>query len=770
MMKHLRSHQLSIGSMMALLVLIWQIATPLTTQAATFVWDSNTGTLQVQDGAGTWTSAGTTWWNPAGAGSNVAITSGDIGFFGAGGVGGAITLSGNQSLLGMIFGQTTTTGYSFTAGSATTLTLAGSGVTVLAGAQPVTIGDANLSLVLGAAQSWANRSTNALTIGGAVDNGGFGLTLGAPAGLPGTGSYTLNGALTGAGGLTLSGPGTTTITAASGYTGATLISNGSTLALSGAAGAITGTSGITLQRGTLAVTNAVGEHGVDRINNAAGITSYGGTISWSNPSGDNTANWAETLGVLSLQKGNTVVIAPNAVNGARTQSLTLGTGSLTHAAANTSTIAFAGATLGATTNRIFVTGASATAANQIIGPWATFGASAAAQTDYAIYNATTGIQARAVAASAETTWTTAGNTYTMGAAQTLTATRTINSIRNSGGALTLGLGASTFNLATFGILNGGTGALTVSTTGTGGVTTPTTGDNTLFLIAGNNAITVSAPIINNAAATPAVHVVKAGGSNVTLSGANTYTGVTTVNSGILVSGAGVAINFNGGAASSWLGSSDATAGNLVLNGGTLRYAGPTGGTTNRLFTLGEAGGTIENSAASNGTLAFTGTGAIVAAGTGDRTLTLNANGTGGFTFAPQIVDPSSGTTSLVINSTNSGAITLSNTSNNFTGGITIQARTLITTVAGGLGSNVVSFGTGTSPLLSLRNNTSMTFTGSLNVGDNSGTLQFGGTSNTDTKNHSFGAITIGSANLSFTQTGANSNRAHSLTSTGAVPH
>jgi autotransporter-associated beta strand protein len=746
----------------------WQIGQPL--QAATYLWDSNTGTVGVQDGAGTWTNIGTTWINPA-TGLNLAITSADVGFFGAGGTGGAITVSGNQSLLGMIFGQTTATGYSLTAGSPTTLTLGASGITVLQGAQPVTIGDANLSLVLGAAQTWTNRSTGALTLGGGIDNGGFGLTLNGVAGLTGLGQYSLNGVLSGAGGLTLGRNASATVTSNSAYAGATVIGNSSTLTVSGATGRISGTSGLTLNGGNLTMLSATAEQAVDRVN-AAAITSNGGTITWTNPSGD-AAAWAETLGVLSLAKGQTNIVTTNAVSG--TQSLTLGTGSLTRPGASTGTVAFAGTTLGATTNRMFITGQAATAANVIIGPWATFGSTAAAQTDYAIYNATTGIQTRNVANSAETTWTNSANTYTTtGTAVVLTATRTPGSLRYNAGAGSVTIGSATvtaFNLATYGVLNGGTGALTIANGAgnTGGLTTPTGGDNTLYLIGGNNTINVTAAIIDNGTA---VNVVKAGNSTVTLgNSANTYTGITTINSGALTSNATIT-TFNGGA-NGWLGASSAAATNLVLNGGTLRYAGATGGSTDRLFTLGEAGGTIENSAASNGTLTFAGPGSIVAAGTGDRTLTLNSTGTGTFTFSPVIVNPTTGTTSVVINSTNTGPVVLlPAAANTFTGGITINARQLQVQTANGWGGNVISFGTGTNPQLDLRSNAAVNFatgfTNGLNFGNNTGIVSLSAVSASNAVTHTIGSVSIGSGTFQFNRgSNLNTNNTSSLT-TGAV--
>jgi len=249
--------------------------------------------------------------------------------------------------------------------------------------------------------------------------------------------------------LTKTGAGTQTLTGNNTYTGETYV-NAGTLTLSGAAGALTGTTGLTLNGGAFTLTNVAGESAVNRVNNSAGITTNGGTITWTNSSGDNTANWAETLGALSLTTGQTNIVSTNAVNAARTQVLTLGSGSLIHPASNTSAITFSGTSLGTgTVNNIVITGEAGTAANEIIGPWATYGTSAAAQTDYAAYNITggvtntRGIQGAAIAATAQSGWSTDYTTGTgtlnntlanangSAAEGRLTASRNINSLRNT---------------------------------------------------------------------------------------------------------------------------------------------------------------------------------------------------------------------------------------------------------------------------------------------------------------------------------------------------
>ena len=90
-MTTLRKLRRSIGFALTALLLVWQIQQPLA--GATLIWDADTLTAGAQDGAGTWSLGGTTFWNGT---TNVATTSdlfGDIAQFGNGGAGGIALLT-----------------------------------------------------------------------------------------------------------------------------------------------------------------------------------------------------------------------------------------------------------------------------------------------------------------------------------------------------------------------------------------------------------------------------------------------------------------------------------------------------------------------------------------------------------------------------------------------------------------------------------------------------------------------------------------------------
>lgn len=161
----------------------------------------------------------------------------------------------------------------------------------------------------------------------------------------------------------------------------------------------------------------------------------------------------------------------------------------------------------------------------------------------------------------------------------------------SGAAMTLAnnnaLRIANFTFVGSHSLNMGTGAVSV-------------GPNTAIMTVLSNTLTIGGVISGNK------NVGNGGAGTFVLGNANTYTGVTYVGGHMVVGSIA-----NAGVASS-IGSGTSAAGNLVLNRGTLDYTGA-GATTDRLFTVGNGGGTI----ASNGTgsLVFENTGAIVSTDT-----------------------------------------------------------------------------------------------------------------------------------------------------------
>ncbi|MEI9898645.1 MAG: autotransporter-associated beta strand repeat-containing protein [Chthoniobacter sp.] len=351
-----------------------------------------------------------------------------------------------------------------------------------------------------------------------------------------------------------------------GFAGSVAIDNGMTVNLSGTAGtALSTLSGLTLNGGALTMTNTNSATGaLDRVSDTAPIDSNGGTITYANTAGASNS-YAETLGVVTLNSGRLNIISTTPTTAPATETLTLS--GLVRPAGSTAVLAIGGSGVGANAqNRILVTGLSATPAGQVVGPWATFG-SATAQTDYLVYDATDGFKGAAIAASTEDQWNTPANAYTANAATTLTARRTITALRYTGaaGSLTLASGA---NLETYGLLNGGTGALTVQP-GTGGALTTPTGGGSLYFMTGNaQGIVVNAPITDNGGAVKVVHT---GTSTLTLaSAANSFSGGVVLNSGTLSIGsdavlgnASGGVTFDGSAALTFTASSTLAATRMI---------------------------------------------------------------------------------------------------------------------------------------------------------------------------------------------------------------
>ncbi|NBW87553.1 MAG: hypothetical protein EBR23_12210, partial [Planctomycetia bacterium] len=317
----------------------------------------------------------------------------------------------------------------------------------------------------------------------------------------------------------------------------------------------------------------------------------------------------------------------------------------------------------------------------IIGPWATIGTAANAQTDYAVY-ASGQVVGAGMTASTETAWTTAANAYFQTASNTLTATRTITALRSAGNNINVTLGQ--FNLETYGLLQADTNAQFFTVTGGAGVLRqPGTAPASMYLNAGRERMLISANIQDN---TGALTLVKTGSSALTLSGLNTYTGGVTVDQG----------NLNLAATNSVFTTALGTGTVTMSSGGIDATTGVLAGTGTTLFNNITNNTLVINgdfAANSNGTSnLYFGTGAVSLGTTPgiSRQITVS---NGMFTLGGVV---SNGTTVNSLSKAGGGTLVL-NGANTYTGDTVILAGTLQmgTNPVGSLGSITSSaIGTG----------------------------------------------------------------------------
>ena len=243
--------------------------------AATITWDADGTTSGVSDGAGAWLGVNQ-WWDGT---TNVSWASGDDAVFGVGGTGGAVTLSAPTTAGSLTFDAFSGT---YTLGTANqALTLGSGGLTMNAGAGAVTLVS---PVTLGAAQIWTNDSASLFTTSAATTNAGHLLTV------TGSGNASL-AAISGVGGLAKSGSGTLTLTAINSFTGGTTVQAGTLSLGNGAANGVI--------RGSLAIAP-----GARVIASANGWSlGYGGTRAGATYSGTSVTAITIDGGTLEFTNG-----------------------------------------------------------------------------------------------------------------------------------------------------------------------------------------------------------------------------------------------------------------------------------------------------------------------------------------------------------------------------------------------------------------------------------------------------------------------------------
>jgi fibronectin-binding autotransporter adhesin len=238
------------------------------------------------------------------------------------------------------------------------------------------------------------------------------------------------------------------------------------------------------------------------------------------------------------------------------------------------------------------------------------------------------------------------------------------------------------------------------------------GAQTLTLSSGNSA----AGIAYAGNITGTGNLVKNGAQIQRLSGCNSsYTGSTTINSGFL----SVDCLTNGGSSSA-IGASSSVASNLVIGGGLVYTGAAT--SSDRLFTLGTAGGSID--ASGTGALNLTNTGAIALLGTNAaRTFTLTGTNTGNNTLSAQLDNNGTGVTSLT--KTGTGTWILTN-NNSYTGVTTISGGVLeVSQLANGGTASGIGAASSAASNLVIGNGSTLRYTGAGDSTDRLFTLASG---------------------------------------------
>jgi autotransporter-associated beta strand protein len=352
--------------------------------------------------------------------------------------------------------------------------------------------------------------------------------------------------------LRKAGTGIWTLSADNTFSGTTAV-NGGTLALSGALGATTASTGYSVTNSaTLQLYNTSGANNTNRLRDASAITMSGGTLALANDG--SAADYLENAGALTVAAGaNTLAVTPSSLTS------TLRLASLNRTGG---TLNFSGAGLGESNqNRIFITGQ----ATGLIGPWATVNGTGLAAYDSVrgVYDMNTAFVSDIAAKGPDSVITNdatviarinlPGDTGPITLAGDFT-NSILQVVQNTttNAVVSMRYGSDTNKtLLTGGLsINAGKDSLTLGETSGDGFLAALAAGGSISLQ--NNeptaALTINSPVVNN---TSASSLAKYGPGTVMLTASNAYSGVTLIDEGALVFSGSVtqtlagAINGNG---------------------------------------------------------------------------------------------------------------------------------------------------------------------------------------------------------------------------------
>ena len=685
------------------------------------------------------------------------------------------------------------------------LSLAGTGISSGGALRSVSGANAYTGEITLASASRINTDAGSLTLSGNTTGSNTNIALG------GEGDTVVTGGLSlGSGTLTKDGGGTVTLNGSISYSGATAlnagklvingnnsnsaitIASGATLGGAGTVGAVTVNSGgfiapgnspgtltvgdLTLSGGagyTWEIANATGTAGTDwdfiNVSGNTTITANSGNKFTVYINGTPT-NWS------SSTSGSWNIIDWGSVTGFDADAFAVNTASFGVPAAGTWAFSNTGGYL-----NLAYTAATTADWNGGTGVWST-GFSATPTNGYGVtYYGAGGTSANDIAAAslgslASITFNGTAGAYTLNANSGSSGYDGSSRLTVTGGIANDSTADQTINLAL---------DLTGAVSATGGNITlgGSIANSSGITLVGNKNITINEAISGSGS------IAKTGNGTATLAGANTYTGTTTLNGGV------IRVTNSSGLGSTAAGTEVASGGALELSGGisigaealelngtgisnagALRSISGTNSYAGNI-TLGSAARI--NSDADSLTLSgnISGAYALTKGGAGSLILSGNNTYSGATTISAgtlEIAGIASQTLSGIISGAGvltkngSGTLTLSN-ANTLTGGLTINSGTLTGTVAGAMGtaSNTVTFGGSGGGVLNLQA-AATTYTALLNAASANGTILINPAASGAGVTHTIGATTLGGGYQLTVQGGSNVASGTAQLTTGAI--